>query len=383
MKATAAPSQPVAGLRMTVLQSVKVLWRLPLLGAAILGLLGAIWAGWLRIGWQLPALQPSLAGAHAPLMISGFFATLIGIERAVALGRPLAYLAPLLSGLGGLLLLFGVDGPLPPLLLVAGSFGLAAMLGWILLRHPALYVGVMALGGAALALGNALWVAGWPVYRVVLLWAAFLILTIAGERLELGRLMRRPKIAGRLFLVATAAFSAGLGLSLFVQAPGVRLASLGLVGLAAWLLHYDIARKTIRQQGLPRFAAICLLSGYAWLGAAGLLGLAFGLPPAGFQYDAILHSIFLGFVFAMIFAHAPIIFPAILGLPIRYSPVSYLPLVLLHASLLARVAGDLLFLPALRLAGGISNGITILLFLVLTILSILPGLRGKTGASGI
>ena len=381
MKATATRPQPAQNVRFPALRRAIGLWRLPLLGAAILGLLAAIWAGWLRIGWQLPVLQPSLAGAHAPLMVSGFFGTLIGIERAVALQKRWAYLAPLLSGLGALLLMSGANSALAGLLLVGGSYCLAGMLVWYLARHPALYLLVMAGGGAALAVGNTLWLAGWPVYRLVLWWAAFLILTIAGERLELGRMMRRPRAAGPLFSLAAAVFSAGLLAGLFAPGPGVRLAALGLVGLAAWLLRYDIARKTVRQQGLPRFAAICLLSGYVWLGAAGVLGLVFGLPPAGFHYDAVLHSIFLGFVFAMIFAHAPIIFPAILGLPVRYHPVSYLPLLLLHASLLARVAGDLLVIPSLRLAGGISNGITILVFLVLTAGSILLGLRQKA-ASG-
>ena len=40
---------------------------------------------------------------------------------------------------------------------------------------------------------------------------------------------------------------------------------------------------------------------------------------AGPRYDAMLHSIFLGFVFSMIFAHAPIILPTITGLAIAVS----------------------------------------------------------------
>lgn len=40
--------------------------------------------GLIRLGWQLPALTPSLALAHGPLMISGFLGTLITLERAVA-----------------------------------------------------------------------------------------------------------------------------------------------------------------------------------------------------------------------------------------------------------------------------------------------------------
>jgi hypothetical protein len=352
-------------------------WRAPLLAAAILSLLGSIWLGLLRMGWQWPVWQPGLTGMHGPLMISGFFGALIGLERAVALRQRWPYLGPFLSGLGGLLMLAGLPGFGPPLLMTAGSLLLALVFVFILRRQCVPYTIVMAAGAFSWAVGNLFWLAGWPVYRVVLWWAAFLILTIAGERLELGRLRRLPGLAEKAFLGATGIFLSGLLLSIFVADAGVRLASLGLIILAVWLARFDIARKTIRQPGLPRFAAISLLSGYVWLAMGGLIGVWIGAAPAGFYYDAFLHSLFLGFVFAMIFAHAPIIFPAILNLPIRFTRLFYLPLILLHGSLLARVAGDLLLLPSLRSWGGLLNGVTILTFLVLTARSILSGLFQK------
>ena len=348
-----------------------------MLGAAILALLAGIWGGWIRIGWQWPVLQPSLVGAHGPLMISGFFGTLISVERAVALGKRWPYIGPILSGLGGVLLAFGWLGSIPALLMTASSFWLVLIFGAILRRHLARYTLVMASGALAWAVGNTVWVAGRPISQVVLWWAAFLILTIAGERLELGRLIRYPRGVGHLFLALTGLFLAGLLVASFLPNPGTRLASTGLIGLAAWLLRFDIARKTIRQAGLPRFAAICLLSGYAWLAVAGGIGLWFGFVPAGSLYDAFIHAIFLGFVFAMIFAHAPIIFPAILMLPIKFERSFYLPLLLLHFSLLLRITGDLFIVPQLRLWGGLLNGITILIFLLLTGRSVLGGVREK------
>jgi hypothetical protein len=61
--------------------------------------------------------------------------------------------------------------------------------------------------------------------------------------------------------------------------------------------------------------AVCLIAGYVWLAVGGILWLLFAqLFGAGPRYDAMLHSIFLGFVFSMIFAHAPIILPTITGL---------------------------------------------------------------------
>ena len=44
------------------------------------------------------------------------------------------------------------------------------------------------------------------------------------------------------------------------------LALAALLGLAIWLMAFDIARRTIAASGLSRYMAACLLAGYAWLG---------------------------------------------------------------------------------------------------------------------
>ena len=59
----------------------------------------------------------------------------------------------------------------------------------------------------------------------------------------------------------------------------------------------------------------------------------------GRAYDAELHAIFLGFVMSMIFAHAPVIVPAVLGRPLPFRRSLYVPLALLHVSLILRLAG--------------------------------------------
>ncbi len=61
-------------------------------------------------------------------------------------------------------------------------------------------------------------------------------------------------------------------------------------------------------------------------------------------YGAALHALTLGFVFSMVFGHAAIIFPAVLRVAVPYHPTFYVPLALLHVSLLVRVAGDVLHL---------------------------------------
>jgi len=158
----------------------------------------------------------------------------------------------------------------------------------------------------------------------------------------------------------------GLLVAAFSLRVGARIFSLGLLALAIWLLGNDISRRTLRQNGLPRYAAICLLSGFTWMAIGGILGLIYGAQAAGPIYDAILHTVFIGFVISMIFGHAPIIFPSILGLPIRYNPIFYTHLSLLHASLLLRITGDLMLNPSMRQWGGLLNGIAILVFLALT-----------------
>ena len=354
----------------------KAPFKYPLMVVAIAMLLLAAWGGLQRMGWALPQIEPGLILAHGPLMVSGFFGTLIALERAVALRKLWTYLPPTASALGGLLLVFGVGKPLAGSLFVLASVGLLAVFGLIVRRHPAVYTWTMALGAAAWLVGNLLWWAGWPVFQLVLWWAAFLILTIAGERLELGRMQRWSGFVLRLFVLATGLFLVGLVIALILHDLGVRIAALGLLGLAVWLLRYDIARRTINREGLPRFAAICLLSGYVWLAFAAGIGLYAGTT-GGYLYDALLHAIFLGFVFSMILGHAPIIFPAVLGLPIQFSRLSYAPLGLLHFSLFLRVLGDLLHFNLLRRWGGMFNGITILLFLIVTILVILRSRRSE------
>lgn len=59
------------------------------------------------------------------------------------------------------------------------------------------------------------------------------------------------------------------------------------------------------------------------IGARGFLWISLAqFFSAGPRYDAMLHTIFLGFVFSMIFAHAPIILPTITGLSIPFKKFS-------------------------------------------------------------
>lgn len=346
--------------------------RAPLMAMAALALLAGLWAGLLRLGWQLPPLSLRLPANHGPLMVSGFLGTLISLERAVALGQNLGgrriyYLSPLLAGIGGVMLFLSAPAAVPRGLSALGALGLVAIFIVIYRLQPTMDHAVLGVGALLWLVGNSLWLAGVSLSQVVPWWAGFLVLTIAGERLELARVLLLKPAARTSFMAIAGVFLAGLLLSLLTLNAGLQLAGIGLVALGAWLFRFDIARRTIRQKGLTRFIAACLLPGYAWLAVGGLFWLGYGGQYlAGPIYDAMLHAIFLGFVFSMIFGHAPIIIPAVLGVKILYTPLFYLHLVLLHLSLLLRVGGDLLgWLPA-RQWGGVLNEVAVVLFLLVT-----------------
>jgi hypothetical protein len=248
--------------------------------------------------------------------------------------------------------------------------GLVAMYGVLLRKHWIGYTLVMALGALCLVAGNALWMAGQPIYVLVHWWMAFLILTIAGERQELSRVTQPTPASQRAFVLAVAILAAGVLLTPLALGLGIRVAGVGQLALALWMLRFDVARRTLFRGGVARYIAICLLVGYLWLGVAGGIGIFYGAVYAGFVYDALLHAVLLGFVFSMIFGHAPIILPALTGLLLPYRPLFYGHLILLHASLLLREVGDLSsWLPG-RMWGGLFNVVAILLFLAVTLLSV-------------
>ena len=351
--------------------------RLPFMALAGVSLLAALWAGLIRLGWPLPLASSTIPPNHGPLMVTAFLGTLIGLERAVALRRRWPYGAPLLSGLGGLALLSGLSVHVSHALAAAGSLFLVAIFVLLYRQQPAAYLGTMGMGALLLFVGIALVYGGFALYRVAPWWIGFLVLTIAGERLELSRLLRLGVGSRVAFVAAVGLFLLGLLASLSAFAPGIRVAGAGLIALAAWLLRHDIAWRTLARVGRPRFMAICLLSGHVWLGIGGLLWLLFGnVFAAGPYYDAMLHAVFLGFVFSMIFGHAPIILPSVLGVPLPFRQAFYAHWALLHLSLLLRVGSDLaLWLPGQRW-GGLGNSLAILLFLANSVRAIVAGEGG-------
>jgi hypothetical protein len=342
---------------------------------ALVAMISGSWAGFLRLGWSWPTLQPGLFIAHGPLMVSGFLGTLIGVERAVALGHRWVYIGPIFTALGGLLLVVGIPGLAGPILITSGSVFMVLVFALNFKRITAFFTIVMGIGASCWMIGNLLWITGTPIFQVVMWWAGFLVLTIAGERLELSRILDIPRVAHLLFLSSIGLFLGGLVVSLVQFDLGVRLTGVGMSMLGLWLYKYDVASRTVKKPGLTRYIAVCLLVANFWLVVAGVMAVLFGGVVVGPRYDAMIHALFLGFVFSMIFGHAPIIFPAILKVNPFFNPIFYIHFGLLHISLVYRVVGNLSnFIPG-RMWGGLLNGVAILLFLVFTAVMVVQAKR--------
>ena len=347
-----------------------------LLAGAGLALLAGLTGALVLLGVPMPQVTLHLAAVHGLLMAFGFLGTLVSLERAVALGRVWGYLAPLASAAGAIELIVGTVPLATALFVVAGGAFVAIYLAFDRIERS--LHGTVQAAGAFAWLGGAILLANERSVGAVVPWlAAFLVLTIVGERLELSRVTRPPEGARRAFVLACLVFGGGVMLTVAAPDVGRRMAGIGLLALAAWLGRYDIARRTIRSRGVVRFIAASLLPGYVWLAVAGTTWLVLGAPTGGSGDDASLHALFLGFVISMVFGHAPVILPAVLRVPLPYRPRFYAHLGLLHLSLVVRiVGGDRLGAIGAWQLGGILNVTALLLFLASSILAVLLGPGG-------
>lgn len=334
------------------------------LGPAVaMALLTGIVGGLVRAGVDF-SIAPVGAWAsraalyHAALMMGCFLGTVIGIERAVAVKVPSAWLAPLASGLAGAALLLQFTSA-AQWLLVTASVAFTGINMLVVRRQRAGHTMLLLAGALCWLIGNMLFALHWSVQAIVPWWFAFLVMTIAAERLEMTRLMRRRPGAQSALIIVLLALAAGAAASAVAPIGGGILYGSALLALAAWLTVFDIARRTIFAEGLPRYMAMCLLGGYAWLAVAGVAWAAdaLGLPAR----DIALHALGLGFVVSMMMAHAPVILPAIARVKLLFGRFFYIPLALLHGSLLVRLAGGWNN-PVWREQGSLFNAVAIGVF---------------------
>ena len=332
-------------------------WLLFIVPLLLISLLAAIWGGWLRMGWDLP--YTAMAVQHGSLMVNAFLASLIFLERAVTFRSRWVLLLPFVNAFS--LICYASGNPEAAMICtIAGSSGFVIMCAYFVWKYKELYYYIFLLGAACLLTGNLFLFSSSLYAGAVQWWMGFLLFTIVAERIELSRFLSLKPYQVRLLLAALALVTVSF---LLPGNAGSILFAAGLTATAAWLLRFDMARHAVRREGSHRYSGILLIAGYIWLPvtAAALLFRDY-LP---FYYDAVLHSFFIGFVFSMIFSHAPIILPAVARLPIRiYRPFLYFPFCLLQLTLMMRIWGDVSGNVVLRKWGGMGNGLSILLFFI-------------------
>ena len=349
-----------------------------MVGAGVSLLAGLDGALLLLSVWS-PVMSTRLSEWHGPLMVLGFVGTVICLERAVALGHRLAYLVPAVSGLGVIVLL----APLPfdsaragLALLTLAQLGLLTIYVPLWRRSHDDAVVIQGAGAFCAAGAAALLTTGAHVSQIVGWLACYMILTICGERLELSRLtMARNRALSALCLAVVAA----LLVSVVSPAIGWRVLGVVLIGLAVWLCRHDVARGGLRRGGQAAYIGTLLMIGYLWLATAGIVCTIQRPPTSRNGYDAVVHSLFLGFTMGMILGHAPIILPAVLQVRLEWTTWFWLPAFLLEASLLVRIGiGDGLDRSAAVQAGGTVNVLSLLTLVAVIATHIQPRTRART-----
>lgn len=335
-------------------------------------LLSGLNAALVRLDVWAPVASARVGDLHGPIMVLGFMGTLISLERAQALRNSLAYLAPALLGVGSLLLIVGAPQAMGKLILFDGTLAFTAVLVALWVRAPLGLVAAQALGAFMTTLGAGLWLLVDDIAAVIPLLAAFMVITIAAERAELAQLTMGRRAIPTL-LASACSLTVAATLAVWVPAVAGRVFGVVMVLTALWLIRDDVGRRMIRTNGLRRFNAAALLAGNFWLIVAGMVWLVVGQPVDRGAYDLTIHGVFLGFGVSMIIAHAPIIFPTVLGRPLPYRPYMWVPLGALHGGMLVRAAGDLSGIDLLWRVGGIVTVVALLLFALSIVASVVRG----------
>lgn len=327
----------------------------------------AVFGGVIRMGWNVPLSESSLSKYHGPLMITGFVGTILTLERAALLHKSWALIAPVITGAGSLLLVSGTYQTLSIVMISTGSLGLLLLLSIITFQKLPLFTIFVITGAIVWICGYYLWINGLPLSFVAYWWYSFLVITLSAQRIQH---LRTISIRAKAIVLALIfILNSGVSITLIDLRHGIGIIGLSSILLMIWLISYETTWKRMLSSGIRLYRAMCLLSGYMWLGISGFIGL-FSNAQTGPMHDAFLHSMFLGFVFSLLFGHVPVIFSAVIKFPLQYSKMFYLHLALLHITLLIRIIGDIFEWHIVTEYAGILNALVILIFLINTLHSI-------------
>lgn len=302
------------------------------------------------------ALTDFGAASHGLYLVGGFLGTLISIERAMVMKQKAWLLVPFTSGISTLFFLLDFTEIGYGLLLLA-SLGLVVIMHLQSLKHPKIHTYLLYGGAALWFLGNFMAFEQGLIAAGATWWIGFLLFTIVGERLELTEFLPVKKSIKNLLLVFLFIFLLGLILPFHGIGPYFMGSSALLI--SGWLLRYDMAKLSVKKGNQFKYIGLGLLVGYVWLLVFGLIVLL--IPNHPLYYDLFLHSFFLGFVFSMIWAHAPIIFPLIFG--IKESPfhlILWIPWAIFQVTLIGRILSSWMSWIDERRGFAVVNGFSIL-----------------------
>lgn len=329
-----------------------------LLPFVMLSLLLGIWTGWIRIGWAFPFVSQS--PVHGALMVGSFLSTLISLERTVTNPRKIFLLVPLFNLLS-LFAFLANEYSIGYLFLVVGSFGLCIVYLLLYFKFTEMYMLMLLSGGFCLLIGNVILLKSNMYFSAVMWWIAFLYFTIAGERIELTKYLNIKNYVKMVLIFFLLLYL--IAILIPFHGLGGYVAGISMIGSTLWLFKYDMAFKSLKASGQHRYTGILLITGYIWLFITGVF-MIYGASSA-FLYDAVLHSFFIGFIFSMIFAHAPIILPGVIGVPIKpFNNSLYIWFVLLQLSLILRISVVFTGMSYYKQLGGLLNGIAIIGFFI-------------------
>lgn len=347
---------------------------------ALLGL--GLWSGLHRQGWPFAVINDYIAAQHGLLLISGFIGSALAFERIVILTifnhgprRKFASFLwrqlPVLSLLGSFLLLTPETARVGQWIITCASLGLFAAYLRILDLYPATFTLLMAIGSGGWVFGNLLWLGNLQVAALIPAWAMFAILTITSQRFELESIQQSRRFMLIEFAISDCLLIIGALLVPLNSNLAMRASGLGALTLGLWLVNYDTAREGLRMSGLSRFNALTALIGYGWLAFYGILALRFGFVAEVNIYDAIIHSLFIGFTGGLIMSHAPTVLPGLLSRRTTYHSYLLTLSVGLHLSLAVRVLGDITNLRTAQLWGGLLVALFGLAFLLALLYALL------------
>jgi hypothetical protein len=324
----------------------------------LVSLLLGMYTGLIRMGWEFPLVKGF--GEHGAIMVGSFLGTLIIIERVVTMNNRWILFIPLINAHS--IVFFHLDYYRTAyILLIIGAAGLSLIMLYYAVKFKEYHNYILLAGALCLLAGNIILLVFVKYAVSVTWWIAFFLLTITAERLELTRYLPVSKSKKIVLMVLLGVFILGVIFPFHIY--GKYISSVALILISGWLMMYDIAVKSVKKEGMFRYTSLLLLVGYFWLIVTAIFFTV--KSDSNLIYDASLHSFFVGFVFSMIFAHAPIIIPGILKLNVKpYHPTLYIWFGLLQASLMLRVGGDIIEQAGLRKLGGILNGISILCFFI-------------------